>query len=94
MKTNQFITYLNRYEKYFLQQRKNYRLSSINRDILDALLSIIVVCRNVDKGCALMCCFDDMKFIHSNLSESSFTKIEYVGILSFFKLISKYYGCK
>ena len=94
MKTNQFITLLNRYEKYFLQIRKNYRVSSLNRDILDSLLSIIVVCRNVDKGSALMCCTDDMKFIYSNLSDSSFTKIEYVGILAFFKIIAKYYGCK
>ena len=94
MKTNQFITFLNRYEKYFRNLRKNYRISSLNRDILDALLSIIVVCRNVDKQCALTCCLDDRQFIYSHLSDSSFTKVEYVGILSFFKLIEKYYGCK
>lgn len=92
MKTNQFNSTLNKYEKIFKSELTKYNLSSINRDLIDSLLSIIVICRYSDKTVALDCCSDDLKFVLANLSDTSFPKPFYVVVLSFFKLIEKYYG--
>lgn len=92
MKTNQFKSYLNKYEKIFKSELSKYNHSSINRDLIDSLLSIIVICRCSEKCDALDVCSDDLKFVYCNLSDTSFPKTFYVVVLSFFKLIEKYYG--
>lgn len=92
MKTNQFITYINAYEQVFKSYLKNYRCCCVNSDVIISLLSIIGVCRNTDKSVALDVCFDDINFVYHNLNDTSYPKAFYVIILSFFKLINKYYG--
>lgn len=91
MKTNQFLSYLNKYEKIFKSELTKYNISSINRDLIESLLAIIVILRTCDKSVALETCSDDLTFIYGNLSDTSFPKTFYVVVLSFFKLIEKYY---